>query len=65
MLDNSSSFTYTDPCTIAMTHQQETDQLFRQIDEMYRDTLCVEEQLSNEEYLDKLDRKLYQRSHGY
>jgi hypothetical protein len=52
---------YNDPCTIAL----EIDKLFIQIDEMYRETLCVEEQLSNQEYLDKIDRKLYKRSHGY
>ena len=46
-----------------MTNQ--TDQLFREIDAMYRDTLCVEEQLSNEEYLDKLDRKLYEQSNRH
>jgi hypothetical protein len=42
----------------------DTDQLFRQIDEMYRETLCWEEQLSNQEYLDKIDRKRYEQSQG-
>lgn len=65
MLDKMNDSTYTDPCTIAMNYESQTDQLFREVDEMYRESMCWEEQLSNEEYLDKLDRKLYQRSHGY
>jgi hypothetical protein len=63
---------YNDPCTIALQYDQRLlelldcdDKLFIQIDEMYRETLCVEEQLSNQEYLDKIDSKLYKRSHGY
>jgi len=54
MLDKMNDFTYTDPCTIALSHDQ---QLY--------ESMCVEEQLSNDEYLDKLDKRLYQRSHGY
>lgn len=57
--------TYTDPCTLALQTDKQLDQLFREIDTMYRDTLCVEEQLSNDEYLDKLDRKLYEQSNSY
>lgn len=45
---------YTDPCTIALQYDQ---QLY--------ESMCVEEQLSNEEYLDKLDRKLYEQSNRY
>ena len=56
---------YTDPCTLALQTDKQLDQLFREIDTMYRDTLCVEEQLSNDEYLDKLDRKLYEQSNPY
>jgi hypothetical protein len=61
MIDKMNQIQYNDPCTIAL----ETDKLFMQIDDMYRETLCVEEQLSNQEYLDKIDRKLYERSQGY
>ena len=60
MIDKMNQIQYNDPCTIAL----ETDKLFMQIDEMYRETLCVEEQLSNQEYLDKIDRKRYERSQG-
>jgi hypothetical protein len=52
MFDKSSSQQYT------------TDMLFQKVDEMYRETLCWEEQLSNQEYLDKIDRKRYEQSQG-
>ena len=54
MLDKSSHFTYTDPCTIALQYEQQ-----------YRDTLDWDDLLSPDEYLDHLDRKLYEQSNRY
>lgn len=45
---------YTDPCTIALSHDQQ-----------YRDTLDWDDLLSPDEYLDHLDRKLYEQSNSY
>jgi len=39
-----------------------TDKLYQELYPEYRDCFCVEEQLSHDEYLDKLDAKLYKDS---
>ena len=54
MIDKMNQIQYNDPCTIALSKEQE-----------YRDTLDWDDLLSPDEYLDHLDRKLYKRSHGY
>jgi len=46
-------FTYTDPCTIALSHEQQ-----------YRDTLDWDDILTPDEYLDHVDKRLYERSQG-
>ena len=45
---------YNDPCTIALQHEQQ-----------YRDTLDWDDLMQPDEYLDHLDRRLYERSQGY
>lgn len=45
-----------------MTREQRQKNQERKQNDFIRDSYCWEEQLSNDEYLDHLDRKLYQRS---
>jgi len=45
-----------------MKEYNNTDKLYQELYPEYRDCFCVEEQLSHDEYLDKLDAKLYEQS---
>jgi hypothetical protein len=51
MIDKMTNPMYNDPCTIALSKEQQ-----------YRDTLDWDDILSPDEYLDHLDKRLYERS---
>ena len=54
MIDKMNQIQYNDPCTIALSYQQQI-----------LDTLDWDDLLSPDEYLDHLDRRNYERSQGY
>lgn len=50
-VDKMNQIQYNDPCTIALSKEQQ-----------YKDTLDWDDILSPDEYLDHLDKRLYERS---